>query len=214
MPLRIPSLFHKGLHTRFPRPTFPLQSNHQPISDHRAMTTLPPMTKPTTPTPALSPNPTTSTTTHTSPTPFTPDPLDDPLLLGDYPTFSETSTSTDLHHLHVYSPRHNCHIAYTRPNGDCIISKSTGNLGIKGAAKGSFDAAFQLASHVLGKIAEMDAIPRNVELLLRDYGPGRDAFLKALMGREGQFLRGSIKRATDSTRLKFGGTRSRALRRL
>lgn len=87
-------------------------------------------------------------------------------------------------------------------------------MGIKGAAKGSFDAAFQLASHVLGKMAETDAVPRNMELVLRDYGPGREAFLKALMGREGQFLRGSIKRVRDSTRVKFGGTRSKALRRL
>ncbi|KAG0123744.1 hypothetical protein HOY82DRAFT_216450 [Tuber indicum] len=213
MPPRIP-LLHKGLHARLPRPTFPPQSNHQPISNRTV--SLPPMTKPTTPTPTLLPNPTTSTTTTTraSPVPFTPDPLDDPLLLGDYPTFSETSASTNLHHLHVYSPPHNCHIAYTRPNGDCIISKSTGNVGIKGAARGGFDAAFQLASHVLGDMAEMGAVPRNVELLLRDYGPGRDAFLKALMGREGQFLRGSIRRVTDSTRVKFGGTRSRALRRL
>ncbi|CUS07081.1 unnamed protein product [Tuber aestivum] len=217
MPLRTPHLLRKGLHIRLPRPSLPPQPNRRSIPHYRAAT-LPPMTKPTTPTPALPPNPTastsTSSTTPASPIPFTPDPLDDSLLVGDYPTFSETSTSLGLYHLHVYSPRHNCHIAYTRPNGDCIISKSTGNVGIKGAAKGSFDAAFQLSSHVLGKIAEMNEVPRCVELLLRDYGSGRDAFMKAFMGREGQFLRGSIKRVTDTTRVKFGGTRGKALRRL
>ncbi|PWW76415.1 translational machinery component [Tuber magnatum] len=218
MPLQIPHPLRKGLHIRLPRPSLPPQLNHQSIPHHR-MVTFPPMIKPTTPTPTLPTNfttsaPSTTTTTRTSPIPFTPDPFDDPFLVGDYPTFSETSAGTDLYRLHVYSPRHNCHITYTRPNGNCIISKSTGNVGIKGAAKGSFDAAFQLASHVLGKIAEMAEVPRNVELLLRNYGPGRDAFFKALMGREGQFLRGSIRRVTDSTRIKFGGTRSKALRRL
>ncbi|RPA94447.1 translational machinery component [Choiromyces venosus 120613-1] len=226
MSLRIPPLLRKGLHIRLPRPTLPAQINHQSIPHHRTAI-LPPMTKPTTPTPTLSSStpttttpPTSSTTTptptRTSPIPFTADPL---LLGGDYPTFSDsTSASTssaDMYHLHVYSPRHNCHITFTRPNGDCIISKSTGNVGIKGAARGSFDAAFQLASHMLGKMAEMkNEVPRNVELSLRDFGPGREAFLKALMGREGQFLRGSIRRVTDSTRVKFGGTRSPALRRL
>lgn len=91
---------------------------------------------------------------------------------------------------------------------------STGNIGIKGAAKGSFDASFQLSAHVLGKIEEKDIRPRAVELILRDFGPGREAFLKALMGKEGLSLRGSITQVTDSSRLKYGGTRSKNLRRL
>ncbi|EGD99408.1 Mitochondrial ribosomal protein subunit S18 [Trichophyton tonsurans CBS 112818] len=51
-------------------------------------------------------------------------------------------------------------------------------------------------------------------LILRGFGPGREAFTKVLLGKEGKVLRERIVRVSDSTRLKFGGTRSPAVRRL
>lgn len=61
-----------------------------------------------------------------------------------------------------------------------------------------------------GFLREIQAL----ELVLRDFGPGREAVTKILMGQEGAALRGRIVRVMDATRLKFGGTRSPRPRRL
>jgi small subunit ribosomal protein S11 len=53
-----------------------------------------------------------------------------------------------------------------------------------------------------------------LELILRDFGPGREAITKILLGNEGAELRKRIVKVTDATRLKFGGTRSPKPRRL
>ncbi len=55
---------------------------------------------------------------------------------------------------------------------------------------------------------------RQLEVLMRDFGPGREAVSKILLGAEGLQLRQRVVRVMDSTRLKFGGTRSRKPRRL
>ena len=55
---------------------------------------------------------------------------------------------------------------------------------------------------------------RHLEVVLRDFGPGREALTKILLGAEGRALRGRIIRVMDATRLKFGGTRSSNPRRL
>lgn len=59
----------------------------------------------------------------------------------------------------------------------------------------------------MGKIATL-------EVVLRGFGPGREAVTKVLLGSEGRWVRGKIKKVTDATRLKFGGTRSPKPRRL
>lgn len=53
-----------------------------------------------------------------------------------------------------------------------------------------------------------------IEVVLRGFGQGREAFQKALLGTEGQMIKPMIVKVTDGTRLKFGGTRSPAVRRL
>jgi small subunit ribosomal protein S11 len=54
----------------------------------------------------------------------------------------------------------------------------------------------------------------HLEVVLRDFGPGREAVTKILMGAEGKRVREKVLRVMDSTRLKFGGTRSKKPRRL
>lgn len=54
----------------------------------------------------------------------------------------------------------------------------------------------------------------HIEVILRDFGPGRDAMTKILLGTEGRVIRDKIIRVMDATRLKFGGTRSKKPRRL
>lgn len=55
---------------------------------------------------------------------------------------------------------------------------------------------------------------QHLEIVLRDFGPGREAFTKILLGSEGLVIRDKVVRVMDATRLKFGGTRSKKPRRL
>ena len=52
------------------------------------------------------------------------------------------------------------------------------------------------------------------EIGRRDFGRGLHQFATILWGGQGTHLRGKIVRVMDSTRLKFGGTRSKKRRRI
>lgn len=120
------------------------------------------------------------------------------------------------HGFYVYATKHNTHITLTRPSRDPILSVAAGNIGFKKAARGSYDAAYQLAAYVMGRIQEQGLMAQiqQLEVVLRGFGAGREAVTKALLGSEGRNLRGRVVRVTDATRLKFGGTRSPKPRRL
>lgn len=68
----------------------------------------------------------------------------------------------------------------------------------------------------MGRIQQQGLLAQiqHLEVVLRDFGPGRDAVSKILLGSEGRNLRGRVVRVSDCTRLKFGGTRSKKPRRL
>ena len=55
---------------------------------------------------------------------------------------------------------------------------------------------------------------KTLEVVFRDFGKGREALQKVLLGSEASVLRGKVVRMMDATRIKFGGTRSRKMRRL
>ncbi|KAK3329364.1 hypothetical protein B0H66DRAFT_20746 [Apodospora peruviana] len=119
-------------------------------------------------------------------------------------------------HFHIYSHKHNTHITVTKPNRDAIISMSCGNIGLRHAQRKSYDAAYQLAAYVLDKLHQKGVVKQihKLEVILRGFGPGREAATNVLMGTEGKLLRAKITRVTDATRLKFGGSRSKGKRRL
>ncbi|KAJ9606770.1 hypothetical protein H2200_008779 [Cladophialophora chaetospira] len=144
------------------------------------------------------------------------------------------------YHINVYAHRHNTHITFTEPSRNPIISFSCGNLGLRNAQKASYDASFQLAAYTFRKMAEkqwklggvnnkgswltLSSIKKpghnlagssaGIEVIMRGFGPGREAFQKALLGTEGRMIKPLICKVTDGTRLKFGGTRSPQVRRL
>lgn len=124
--------------------------------------------------------------------------------------------NAELYHFHVYATKHNTHITLTNPKRNPVLSLSAGNLGFRKANRGTFDAAYQLAIYVLGRMQEQGLTSkiRYMEVMLRGFGVGREAVSKILTGIEGRDMRGSMVRVSDSTRLKFGGTRSRKMRRL
>lgn len=120
------------------------------------------------------------------------------------------------HHLHVYSHKHNTILTLTRPNGDPMLVRSCGHLGFRKSQRSGYDPAYQLATHMFGQMQEKGLLLdiQRLELVFRDFGPGREAFTKVLLGNEGRNIRGLVSRVTDATRIKFGGTRSRKVRRL
>ncbi|KAL2015485.1 hypothetical protein VTK56DRAFT_5374 [Thermocarpiscus australiensis] len=123
------------------------------------------------------------------------------------------------YHFHIYSHKHNTHVTLTKPNRDAIISLSCGNLGFKKSGRKHYDSAYQLGAYVIDKMHQRNLIGKNgkikkLEVVLRGFGPGREAVVKVLMGNEGKLLRPKIVKVSDSTRVKFGGTRSKRKRRL
>ncbi|EXJ85217.1 hypothetical protein A1O3_05892 [Capronia epimyces CBS 606.96] len=148
-------------------------------------------------------------------------------------------SADEPYHLTVYAHKHNTHITFTEPSRNPIISLSTGNLGLRKAQRSSYDASFQLATYTFRKMAEKQwrlggkKMTHNqmmtladirkpgamsggagIEVIMRGFGPGREAFQKALLGTEGRMIKPLVSKVTDSTRLKFGGTRSPKVRRL
>ncbi|KAF2034907.1 translational machinery component [Setomelanomma holmii] len=122
----------------------------------------------------------------------------------------------DKHKLHVYSHKHNTHITLSKPNRDALISVSCGNIGFRKAGRGTYDAAYQLAAFVMSRIQDKGLLPqiKKLELIYRGFGSGREAVTKAILGSEGKRIRPLIVKLSDSTRLKFGGVRSKKPRRL
>lgn len=143
-------------------------------------------------------------------------------------------SETEPYHLNVYAHKHNIHITFTEPSRDPIISFSAGSIGLRKAQRSSFDAAYQLSTYTMRKMAEKqwrvggkgmtgnkmmtlnepEVRERGIEVVMRGFGPGREAFQKALLGSEGKIIKPLVKKVTDGTRLKFGGTRSPQVRRL
>lgn len=120
------------------------------------------------------------------------------------------------HHLHVYSHKHNTILTLTRPNGNPLLVRSCGHLGFRKSQRSGYDPAYQLTTHMFGQMQEKGLLLeiKRLEVVFRDFGQGREAFTKVLLGSEGKNVRGLVSRVTDATRLKFGGTRSRKVRRL
>ena len=59
-----------------------------------------------------------------------------------------------------------------------------------------------------------DPPPTTIELIFKGFGPGREAVVAALQTDRGSFVRRMIKRVTDATPIKIGGTRPKKRRML
>lgn len=149
------------------------------------------------------------------------------------PQVADRLNYTPPHRLHVFATKHNTHMTLTAPPAKKqkrevadlykppepnkpLMTYATGMIGFRKSGRGTYDAAFQLASYVLKQIQERGLLRDIVELevVLRGFGSGREAVTKVLLGQEGRFIRPKIVAVTDATRLKFGGSRSPNPRRL
>lgn len=91
---------------------------------------------------------------------------------------------------------------------------STGHLGFRKAARGEYEASFQTAAKLFETLQQKKLLDKNIEIVMRDFGKGRDAFISALNGKEGNLIRRHISRISDATELKFGGVKAPRPRRL
>lgn len=96
------------------------------------------------------------------------------------------------------------------------IHVSAGQLGFRKAQRQEYEAGYQVSTKMFKTIEERKLLAPGdrIELVLRNFGKGREAFLSALQGKEGSGIKDHIVRISDNTKLKFGGTRSKKLRRL
>lgn len=115
------------------------------------------------------------------------------------------------YHFHIFAHKHNTHVTVTRPNREPIVSLSCGNLGFRHSHRKHYDAAYQLGAYVIDRLQQQGwhNMIGAMEVSLRGFGQGREAVTKVLMGTEGSLLRAKVTKVSDSTRLKFGGTRSK-----
>ncbi|CCF56277.1 hypothetical protein KAFR_0A08430 [Kazachstania africana CBS 2517] len=94
------------------------------------------------------------------------------------------------------------------------FSISTGCLGFRKATRGEYEAGFQTAVKAFQLVEDKNLVNKDIEIVMRDFGKGRAAFIAALNGKEGNNIRKYVKKISDATPLKFGGVRSPRIRRL
>ncbi|KAH3678317.1 hypothetical protein WICMUC_001598 [Wickerhamomyces mucosus] len=94
------------------------------------------------------------------------------------------------------------------------ISISTGALGFRKSARGEYEATFQTAAKMFQLMEDKGYLDKNIEIVFKNFGKGREAFIDAIKGKEGNMIRPHVVRLQDDTKLKFGGTRSPKTRRL
>jgi small subunit ribosomal protein S11 len=79
---------------------------------------------------------------------------------------------------HVKSSFNNTLVTISRMNGDVLLRGSSGQLGFKGARKGTPFAATQIANKLAKELISMGV--KNVEVNMRGPGSSRDSVVRAL----------------------------------
>ncbi len=108
---------------------------------------------------------------------------------------------------YIQSTFNNTLITLTDPNGNVVAAGSAGNVGFKGSRKSTPFAAGQAAERVARQA--MDHGMRQVDVLVKGPGSGREAAIRSL---EGAGL--SILSIRDVTPLPHNGCRARKRRRV
>ncbi|CAD6566250.1 MAG: hypothetical protein CYPHOPRED_000534 [Cyphobasidiales sp. Tagirdzhanova-0007] len=113
--------------------------------------------------------------------------------------------------------------------GKTVARVTCGALGFKKAQRGTFEAATRTTGRMLELIEQVGSVvrktkkdgvrvrdppPTTIELIFKGFGPGREAVVAALQTDRGSFVRRMIKRVTDATPIKIGGTRPKKRRML
>ncbi|KAI8079928.1 uncharacterized protein BX664DRAFT_341833 [Halteromyces radiatus] len=127
-----------------------------------------------------------------------------------YLSISLSSMTHAPYQLHVNASFNNTIITLTRPNGSPLVTTSGGSAGFKKAQRSGYEAAHQAAIQLLEKMQAKNLQISNVHIILKGFGPGRDAAFKALVAGAAW----NVRRITDATPVAFGGCRPKKARRL
>ncbi|KAJ8101906.1 hypothetical protein POJ06DRAFT_193910 [Lipomyces tetrasporus] len=119
--------------------------------------------------------------------------------------------------LHCLFNRNNTHLTLSAVYRDEPVKQmcmSTGQVGFKKAARGEVEATYRLTVQFFARMVQRGMTDKPVEIILRNHNRNRTTFLDVLTGREGARVRRCVTRVTDGTRLRHGGVRPPARRRL
>ncbi|PWN34064.1 translational machinery component [Meira miltonrushii] len=120
------------------------------------------------------------------------------------------------HKLHVQATRNNCIITLTGHEGSVMKRESSGSIGFKKAARSGYESAYRVAISMFQHI-ETNKSPwriQGIDIIWKGFGQGREAVYRALLSSEGTQIRNLVRRISDNTALKVGGTRPRKRRML
>lgn len=118
------------------------------------------------------------------------------------------------HKLHVQATRNNCIITLTSHDGSVMKRESSGSIGFKKAARSGYESAYRVAMSMFQHI-ETNSRPwriQTIEIIWKGFGQGREAVYRALLSSEGTQVRNLVRRVSDNTALKIGGTRPKKRR--
>ncbi|TBU44778.1 hypothetical protein BD309DRAFT_891815, partial [Dichomitus squalens] len=120
-----------------------------------------------------------------------------------------------VYNVSVKSSRNNTIITFAKPDGNQLVTLTGGKLGFKKSNRNGYEAGYQCAVGIIGAMeAEMDRVDFDWHLYLKGFGQGRDAMLTAITTAVGAKVKPKLKRVTDRTPLKIGGTRGQKTRRI
>lgn len=136
---------------------------------------------------------------------------------GEENALGKTLAPTLLYHLHVQATSNNTITTLTDESASPLATWSGGSCGFKGVNRNGYEAGYQCAVNAFARLEEAAAASDKtiaVEVVLKGFGKGRDAFITALSMTEGERVRPLVTRMTDKTPIKIGGTRAKKMRRL
>ncbi len=110
--------------------------------------------------------------------------------------------------VHVVCSFNNTKVYLTDLSGNLVLSSSAGQLGFKGTKKGSSYSALKVAELIAEK-AHLIGV-KEIKIVMKGIGPGRDSALKSLSSRSDI----DVVSVVDRTPLAFNGPRPRKARRV
>ncbi|KAI9067652.1 translational machinery component [Trametes sanguinea] len=120
-----------------------------------------------------------------------------------------------LYAVSVKATRNNTIVTFARPNGTQLVTLTGGKLGFKKSNRNGYEAGYQCAVGIIGAMEEqLKKDDFDWELFLKGFGSGREAMLTAITTSVGMGVKDRLKRVTDRTPIKIGGTRGKKARRI
>jgi small subunit ribosomal protein S11 len=119
-------------------------------------------------------------------------------------------TQTCSHNLHIHASMNNTILTLTDSNGDPITTQSAGSAGLKKSARSGPEAGYQAMTKMIEKVEEKNVHIQTLHVLMKGFGPGRDAAFKAIRAKTNW----DIRRISDTTPVPFNGCRPPKARRL